>query len=498
MLGAHRVIRRLEPDEGPYAGALVTDGRSVAVLVSAETISGWSGWEHAGDDHVAAPLDVVRRVDGHDVLLPWCTEQIPVFLGRRAAAGAALGAGEVTTLVASVLRGLAELSRIERRETGEWWLTDDGRPMFVIGAGAEAAGAAASILDLIGEDSQDRALSRVLTPIAEGLRRSSERPVIPVRQLQRWEGTLLEFAAPRPLQRGTQTPEGHRGADVARRAVDETVDRVSGARREPTRREPTRREPTRRARPRGARSRGARSRGSVSLTGVIGATLGVVSERGRSLRERWRRSAQGWSSQERVPVGVHLHGRAGGDRGRRTGQSEAPRRRRYLIAAAAAVTVLGAGMLWPGGGTDDSAGAKEARTPVTEARDASGDQVGDTATPQPTPSATTVEDAADPIGAARALLREIDDCADAEDLVCADAVAGTTMGIVELLAARNAGEARTLTPVDEYGDVAVIRLSTSAAPTDEAPAERHQMVVLVRMAEKWLIRDAYDVADQPE
>ena len=52
--------------------------------------------------------------------------------------------------------------------------------------------------------------------------------------------------------------------------------------------------------------------------------------------------------------------------------------------------------------------------------------------------------------------------------------------------------------MDEYGDVAVIRVSTPSHSEDGAtPGTRVQMVVLVRVDEKWLVRDAYDVADQP-
>jgi hypothetical protein len=55
--------------------------------------------------------------------------------------------------------------------------------------------------------------------------------------------------------------------------------------------------------------------------------------------------------------------------------------------------------------------------------------------------------------------------------------------------------------VDEYGDVAVVRLEADdtgeeSSETDtQQPA--HRMVVLIRTEEKWLVRDVYDVADQP-
>ncbi|MBT2486060.1 hypothetical protein J7E28_15260 [Microbacterium sp. ISL-108] len=55
--------------------------------------------------------------------------------------------------------------------------------------------------------------------------------------------------------------------------------------------------------------------------------------------------------------------------------------------------------------------------------------------------------------------------------------------------------------VDEYGDVAVVRLRREeGGPVDEGdthPSAPDQMLVLVRQDEKWLVRDAYSVADQP-
>jgi hypothetical protein len=52
--------------------------------------------------------------------------------------------------------------------------------------------------------------------------------------------------------------------------------------------------------------------------------------------------------------------------------------------------------------------------------------------------------------------------------------------------------------VDVYGDVAVIRMRSASADGDgEGRAQHERMIVLVRIAEKWLVRDAYDVADQP-
>ena len=55
--------------------------------------------------------------------------------------------------------------------------------------------------------------------------------------------------------------------------------------------------------------------------------------------------------------------------------------------------------------------------------------------------------------------------------------------------------------VDDYGDVAVVRLTPldpGSAETDAVAEVAEQMLVLERRDEKWLVRDVYDVAHQPE
>lgn len=93
------------------------------------------------------------------------------------------------------------------------------------------------------------------------------------------------------------------------------------------------------------------------------------------------------------------------------------------------------------------------------------------------------------------------ECSMAEDLLCADAVAEGSAGVVDALGARGEG-APTVELVDEYGDVAVIRLgSADGLPEggdEQAAPAAEQMMVLVRQNDKWLVRDVYGVADQPE
>ncbi|MBQ3358649.1 MAG: hypothetical protein IJG47_07095, partial [Microbacterium sp.] len=122
---AHRVVRSLDAAETPFGGLLVTRGEGVAVQVDAGALAGWAGWAFAGAEHVAAPLDVVRRRDGHDVLLPWCTERVTSLLARRHVVDEHLSLGECSTLVASVLRGIDELGEPGARESGTWWVTGE-------------------------------------------------------------------------------------------------------------------------------------------------------------------------------------------------------------------------------------------------------------------------------------------------------------------------------------------------------------------------------------
>ncbi|MFJ2541626.1 hypothetical protein [Microbacterium sp. NPDC087589] len=483
--GAHRVIRRIDPGEGPYAGTLVTRGGSVAVQVDAESISGWAGWEHAGDDHVAGPLDIVRRSDGHDVLLPWCTERVSSFVGRRAAADAALSTGELTTLVASILRGLGELARAPRLgETGEWWLTDDGRPTFVIGTGETAQVAAAALVARLRKDCTDRTLGRLLVVIEEGLSADTARPGMPLRQLEKWEAELFDTAAPKPLRRDVHAPELARDVDAARHAVAARPD----MRGQPRSRSSLPRE--------ASRVEALSSRIAVVLMQRLGAWRAALA---RPIERRTGRSAHGGSvrREHMAESGAAANGRAPAKRGRRT-----------IVAVSAAAVVLAGGLLWPGGATGEpeerGATAVPKSSPrATEVAPAVADSSPTPSPPSPEPDAPPGEgsprDGSEPVSpaeAARMLLSAISICGENDDKVCDGAVAQGSVGVVDALRGVSDG-ALQLEPVDEYGDVAVIRVTTSQDSDSTQSDTGERMVVLVRMAEKWLVRDVYDVADQP-
>lgn len=482
--GAHRVIRVIESEEGPFAGALVTRGDAVAVRVDAAALAGWDGWHFGGSEHVVGPLDIVRRAKGHDVLLPWCTQRVSTFVGRRTAASEGLSPGECGTLLVSLFRALGELGRADAvvGTTGAWWLTDDGRPVFVLGEGDEARTGVAELVAQLGGSCDDKTLGRLLRVVEEGLRANLEQHRrVPPLLLEKWEREVLDVAAPRALRREQVA------SDEAPRAVSTAPRRDSSPTRSPSRRD----------------TRVPSSRFAVLAVRIV---TRVVEHVGILRARRVRSGAESGRSALR------------------------PRRRSLLAAAGAAAAVLLIGLLWPSGATSDAADGVEGPAEVSQAADPKGGSTADRsaaaasrggaadATPavRPSPSATASRPAADdPAGAASWLLREIAMCADTGDAVCAEAVADGSSDVIAALVgdgseigyggdagAAGGADSSSVELVDEYGDAAVVRFTprkngNADTPGDAEPGEG-QILVLVRINEKWLVRDVYDVADQPE
>lgn len=461
------MVRTLDPTEGPFAGVLVTRGDGVAVRVDAASLAGWVGWRFAGREHVAGPVDVVRRADGHDALLPWCTDRVLGFLVRRTAADSVLSSGECSTLVVSLLRGLDELGEsADAVQTGVWWLTDGGRPTFVIGEGEDPRVGAAEIIARVRGECGDKALARVLTTIEEGLARARAQPRVPRRSLEEWEKELLAIAAPRPLRREVHPPESAR--EVARALIP--VDRRAPSTRMSRRDHRTPSAPTRR------RAVIASSRRLRSVVERVGARLSTRSV-GKTARQE--------DSVRPTP-----------SEGRRAG-----RRPLIIFAGAAAAVVLVGGLFWPSGGPAESSDAVRTATPTAGSSGEGSVPFDEGATDgaedgSATPAVPAEADG--PAGAAAALLRLIAECRAAEDPVCEEAVADGSAGVVDMIGIE-AEVTPTLELVDEYGDVAVIRLVAPGAPSEGEgeTAVPDQMLVLVQQDEKWLVRDVYGVADQP-
>ncbi|GAA3947544.1 hypothetical protein [Microbacterium soli] len=439
--GAHRVIRLLYGTESPYPGALVRDGDGQRVCVDAAAAE--TGlWDFASAEHVVGVRDVLRTADGHGALLPWCIEPVAVFLARREAAGRPLSSGEVTTLVGSLLRGTTEVGATPLR--GRWWLDDRARPLFAPGEGVTCGEAAAGLVERIGATCSDRALQRVLTRIRDGL---ADHRVVQ-RALDGWERELMDLAAPRALEQRVYAPE--RVQEIPLHRARGPQDPRAGER----------------GSPREHRMGERLARAAEGVRRAVSALRERMLGRGR-------------------PVVGSFYAT---ERPTAADAPRTPRRRMLLVAGAAAAAVLLGGLLWPAGGGQSSpspaAVAETTRLHAPAEGGADPEGRGSARTPSPTASIPT-----DLAQTARALLKEAARCTHEGDPQCARAVvAGSAPTVLERVGPDADG--RDAAVIEDYGDVAVIRLA-------ETSARSEQMLVLERAEDGWLVRDVYDVADQP-
>lgn len=138
-------LRAVPGGVGPYPGDVVSwDGRpATRVAADAEEVA--SLWNASGE-HVADVREILRTVDGHAVVVPQCARTLSALAESRAAVDDPLRPGEVVTLAVSVLRGtIAEQTSHDDGESchGEWWLDDEGTPLFVHSDGGAAPHASA-------------------------------------------------------------------------------------------------------------------------------------------------------------------------------------------------------------------------------------------------------------------------------------------------------------------------------------------------------------------
>ncbi len=211
-----RTIRRLAgPPESPWSGDLaVLPVDRTCLLVDAEDLGvGWAGWSAPDDGHVIGPLDVLRTAQGHLVALPLCRETLDDVISRREASGAALTDGERLTIAVSLLRGC---SALEPATSGEWWMTDDARPVFAALTYGDSAEVSAS--RILTELSSDTA--RLAGPLADAAALVLDRERLP-REAERLEERLFGLAAAEPVAltafapRHARTLSAHRDGDLA-------------------------------------------------------------------------------------------------------------------------------------------------------------------------------------------------------------------------------------------------------------------------------------------
>lgn len=500
VTGAHRTIRTLTQDEGPFEGDLVTRAGGVVVRVDAERMRGWAGWTFSGAEHVAAPLDVALTADGQDVLLPWCVRTVRTALAQAGEAGG-ISHGEAVTLAVSVLRGVLELegrlteSGRGRRGDGDpgevrdggagdephgsWWLTDEARPVFVIAPvggwcaeGSPVATGEQLLRDLEGRI-EDRAFRRVLARLAEALRDPRRLRA----EAARWEGELLEIAAPRPVRLIADE-------FAAAHGEEESVLPVPPRYQHP----PRRRELRPAGRAVGATRRTwSPGRGAGGAAGRIRALQGAVGHAYERIREM---RAAGGAARRR------LRG-APSEPTRRPERLERPvRGRRWrgpvvlAVAAAAAITVTGA--MWPSdpGGSDAGRTSRAAEIMLSGSESPSpGARVGaapagggQSGAPDP-PQAPAASSLADAEAAGGELIAAARKCEAAPQPACAEVWDG---GTATSRALRPAPQPAEL--IEDYGGIAALR--SGSGP--EA-----QMIVIIRRNAEWRIRDVYDIADPP-
>ncbi|MGC5169941.1 hypothetical protein ACLQ2Q_04755 [Microbacterium sp. DT81.1] len=443
LTDAYRIIRTVSPPETPLEGTLARDGDQVVLLVDAAALESWAGWAFDRAQHVLGPHDIARRPDGHVAVMPWCTERVDVFLGRRRAAASPLSGGEVVTLVVSALRGTAEAHQgragDEASPRGTWWLTDAGRPVFVHGeSGADVEAGARRIVEDAVSSCDDRVLSRLVSAAMSAL----DRPRTLAQEASRLESELFHASAPQPL--ATTIFPAARVRDLEAPAL----------------------------RP-------------------VGGTA-VTADFSRPLRDTIARHVDGeLADAVAVTVGGVVRAvRAKFGRGRR-----AP----WLAAAGVAGAIVLAGALWPtDGGHDPVAQAAEPGSssasphpfPTDASTPAAPLPVDTPATPEA--EAPEAETPALPLEAeAGLLLDRWASCGSADETSCRDDVLEQTglqvsPGVIDLPARE-----RVITLLDDYGGAAVLRVESAAG--NAAP----QLMVIIRTDDGWLLRDVYDVAEQP-
>lgn len=455
---AHRTIRLFDPSEGPFLGALVTSPEGPLVRADAESFAGWAGWRYAGSQHVAAPVDIARRMDGHDVLLPWCTERLESYLDRRLRTRGGLPPGEIGTVVVSLLRGLAELGPAAAVEAeGTWWLTEGGRPLFVVGPGQEAVSAVSEIMDRLCAECTDKMLARALDRARGRIGTAAAQRRVPRRLLEEAESDLLEMAAPRPLEEAAED----RAAPPAETGV---AGALRGVRVEPVARARLRHRRARVERPGGPRSTRMAADLLVLRDRLVDRTRALIGQQA----DRPRRPAREWGTGSR-------------------------RTRVLAVAGAGAVVVLLIGLLWPSERDDPAVGSPGSRPSASSHRAGADSEDEESRSPAPSARTTVAPTGDDPVLALPGLVAQIEECEAQEDRVCGSAVAASPSEVIPLVA--GAAGVQDAALIDRYGDIAVLEVPSSSAVEDGT--EGAITLVLARMEEKWLVRDAYRVADQP-
>lgn len=398
-------------------------------------------WRASPDGHLLAPLNAGRDDAGCGVLIAACSDRLSVVLDKRLE----LSAGEAVTVVVSMLRGVLEADGLSV-DAGTWWVTSDGKPVCAVGGASALRDDAAAVMARVRRLAPD-AMSEVIGSAAEVLAEPRRLRL----DIGMTEDRLFDLADPLPL--ATQI------SSVRARAVSATPAIASGDEAEAEPAPP----PTSQMQDFVRRHVDSEWADRIdSLWQVLAAALSAV------------RSRVG----ERAPASA-APGRS--------------RRPAVLAACGVGAAVLAVGLAWPG---DGEGGTSMAPAPITGTVSRSPGADRATAVP-PSPQSTapvargdvkaTAPEASDDLAHIGAgLIDRLAACA--ADRCDASIVEDPNSSFPEGPATA-AGAERSVSVLDDYGGVAVLSVRA---------AQRSQIAVIVRSHEKWLVRDVYDVADQPE
>ena len=430
LLQPYRAIRRITAgSDGPFGGLLCrTVAGDVGALVDIAALPrDWTAWEADAAGHLLSPQDIVRRGSTHDVLLPVCAERLGDAIAQRGRRGAALRAGEAVTVAVSVLRGLCELQQLHTGGTGEWWVTDAGRPVLVTDVGElRADEASVAILRDVAQAFTAR--------LGEDVIAAAGRERLGARDLHAIEDDLFRFAAAEPLGFGVSSstigrtlPTAHHERDAGWQTANADDDR------------PERRTPWHDLVARHVDS---------DVADLVSRTTTAVWRRATTPRPRSRGKAWMW-------------------------------------AAGAGAVVLAGGLAIPSGAAQPTPSSTDIR--ALSSLDAS-------ETPAPTqsvgaPEPVEIADLTDPAAIVAALLEARASCG--SDPICLAEVMTDPAAQIEPGAVDLDPSQRTVTLVDEFGGVSVVRVD---AVVGQLPA---QLVVIQQNNERWLLREVYSVAQQP-
>ncbi|MCK6065389.1 MULTISPECIES: hypothetical protein [Microbacterium] len=195
---AFPLMRAVGPPDVPFDGVLArAPGGGMAYLVDRDLLRDWPAWRLPPDAHVLAPADIVRRRDGHDVVLPVLADRLDRLLSRRGGSSVPLADGEALTIAVSVLRGM-QTAHVEDLddETASWWVTAEGMPVLVYASGdVSAVRASAEIVATLAKEASHEGFAEVLAQLAGAV----TEPRALVRDIERWEDALFGGAQPEPL-----------------------------------------------------------------------------------------------------------------------------------------------------------------------------------------------------------------------------------------------------------------------------------------------------------